>query len=93
MSLSVKYSSSAERKLRVVLEQMMSEAICVGPRDEEAVEADFHTSGKVANLVGEVVQLVALCRDFEASGKPKRYEVHVYASSKGVEWQYFQVDR
>ena len=93
MSLSVKYSSSAEMKLRGVLEQMMSEAICIGPKDEESKETDLYTSSKVANLVGEVVQLVALCRDFEASGKPKRYEVHVYANSNGVEWQYFQVGK
>ncbi|MDE1825680.1 MAG: hypothetical protein KGH61_03800 [Candidatus Micrarchaeota archaeon] len=93
MSLSVKYSSSAERKLRDVLEQMMSEAICIGPKDEESKQADFCTSSKVANLVGEVVQLVALCRGVEASGKPKSYEMHVYANSEGVEWQYFQMNR
>ncbi|MDE1827679.1 MAG: hypothetical protein KGH65_00760 [Candidatus Micrarchaeota archaeon] len=90
MSLSIKYSGSTERKLKGVLKQMVSEAVCIEPRDREA---ESHATDRVANLVGEVVQLIALCRESESSGKPKRYDVHVYASGKGVEWQYFQVDR
>lgn len=84
MSLSVKYSGSTELKLREVLWEMMSEALSTEPEDA--------ASARVADLVGEVVQLVALCKEYHKGGMKKRYDMHIYASEKGVEWQYFSVD-
>lgn len=83
MSLSIQYGRKTEAKLKEVLEEMLAEAFSNG--------ADEDATGNVANLVGEVLQLVAMCRQYSALGKHKQYEIHVYASSKGVQWQYFQV--
>ncbi|MDE1762499.1 MAG: hypothetical protein KGH59_04310 [Candidatus Micrarchaeota archaeon] len=84
MSLSVKYSTKTEMKLREVVWEMMSEALSVEPADRSPT--------KVAEMVGEIVQLVALCKEYLAAGRKKRYDVHVYVGSSGVEWQYFQVE-
>ena len=64
---------------------MMAEALSVEPGD--------NASGKVANMVGEVIQLVALCKEYRAAaGKLKRYDLHMYINDHGVQWQYFQVE-
>jgi len=83
MSLSIQYGRKTEAKLKEVLEEMLAEAFSEGSQDD--------ATGRVAALVGEILQLVAMCRQYRALGKHKQYEMHVYASSKGVEWQYFQV--
>ncbi|MGI0141932.1 MAG: hypothetical protein ACREBF_04785 [Candidatus Micrarchaeales archaeon] len=85
MSLSVKYSRNTEKKLQAVLRKMMSEALLSEPKE--------HATGRVADMVGEVVQLLALCHDMRSAGKQGRYDMHVYINSDKVEWQYFQVDR
>ncbi|MDE1869624.1 MAG: hypothetical protein KGH71_01395 [Candidatus Micrarchaeota archaeon] len=85
MSLSVTYSAKTEEKLQKVLWEMLAEALSVEPAD--------NASKKVADMVAEVVQLVALCKEYRNTGKYKRYDVHLYVSARGVEWQYFQVEK
>lgn len=85
MSLSVTDSTKNGTRLKGVLEEMLAEAFQVEPK-EDAAE-------KVANLASEVVQLIALCAEYQRMGKKKRYDIHVYVNQGGIAWQYFQVEK
>ncbi|HVA82683.1 MAG TPA: hypothetical protein VNF06_00795 [Candidatus Aquilonibacter sp.] len=96
MSLSIQYSKETEKELRGVLEEMLAEAFLMEPvegESEDNASNDLHAAGKAANLIGEVMQLVTLCRAFQVMGQEKRYELHVHVTQNGPQWQYFQLEK
>ena len=79
MSLSEAYSKENQVKLLDSLWKMLSESL--------SIESSENTASTVAEMCGEVVELIALSERYMQTGVRKKYEMRVYVSNKGVVWQ------
>jgi hypothetical protein len=79
MNLSIEYSRQLRARLMSTLESMLVEALSEHERDESL--------DSVAELIGEVVELIAICKRYAIADRERRYEMEIYISGEGVEWQ------